>query len=138
MSTPVLGSFLSSASHPHERQESFSPTPTLMGSHALNIVRRKGSVALRRQKYRVKKQAATKDNKTVDLVDFSQNALCCVNNSDPTQVTNAHQLRAVKSNPHANNVMSRKKMKQLRKRLVVRDSASGKLKHMIFANTMDA
>lgn len=109
-----------------------------MGSHALNIVRKKGSAALKRQKYREKKRAATKNNKIVDLVDFSQNAVRCVNNLDPTQVTNAHQLRAVKSNPHANNVMSSKKMKKLRKRLVVRDNASGELKHMIFANTMDA
>lgn len=109
-----------------------------MGSHALNMVRRRGSVALKRQKYRLKKRVATKDNKTVDLVDFSQNALLSINHQDPTQLTNAHQLRAVKSNPNANNVMSRKKMKKLRKRVVVRDKASGELKHLVLANAMDA
>lgn len=73
----------------------------------------------------------------MDTVDFSQNALLSVTTTDPTQLTNAHQLRAVKSNPHANNVMSSKKMKKLRKRIVIRDKASGELKPLVLANAMD-
>ena len=105
--------------------------------NGMNIIRRARSTTIRRHKLRVLKALSKKKNNKVEVVDIARNSLTAVNNQDADQITNTHQLRSAKSNPTARTTLSKKKMKRLRKRLVLRDAASGALKRLVDAAFMD-
>lgn len=104
----------------------------------MNINRRaRCSTTIHRHKQRLLKALSKKKSTTEGVVDIARNALAAVSHHDADQITNAHQLRSLKSNPTARTTLSKKKMKRLRKRLVVRDAASGTLKSFVGAALMD-